>query len=390
MDNPFNALQFPDVGGAIWKSYEHSAEQARVREARRAAAAAMGGDQNALLKLYALDPAMGASTEDALYQRSERTRASEYRGALGDYMTGGGQQAPGAGQNALMGYGMPGGGAATNLAPPPQTARSVGSPGFAPPSGSSVATPGIGDNIPGNPPAASIGNRQDAMTRAMRANPEGFLTFQGKQLQVNEGQLKQLRTIHDFGMQLLGGVHDQASYDAAKAQASQFYQQHGMQLPELPPQYAPEVIHDLQMQGMETDKQLQAIVRENRLNWDMEDDRLDNARADENADSLESYRRGQLSNTRRGQDMRGNGGRGRGAGPKAPSPNSVIGRIMDKQSRGETLTPAERQTLTEYRAPRGRGRGGAGAEPAAVAANGRPIVVRGGKWVYKDSGKPVE
>lgn len=44
--------------------------------------------------------------------------------------------------------------------------------------------------------------------------------------------------------------------------------------------------------------------------------------------------------------------------PRQPSPSAVIGRIMNKQARGETLTPAERQTLDEYRAPKGKPRRG--------------------------------
>lgn len=387
MTNPYAALQSPAViADSVQQSFERGAKQAREREIRRTAAQAMAGDENALAKLYGLDPGMGANIEEQIHQRGERQRASDYRSAVGDIMLGGGaapgmnalgalgpQATPswngGAGANALMRFAPPQPGNTMAQGQGGLTARTAAPSPYAGP----MASPGIGDGIPGQAPAGAPGPRSDAMARAIRANPEGFLKVQGQMTELTQDKLKLAVDINDFGMQLLGGVHDQPSYDMAKRRAAEVYQQHGIPFPELPAEYSPDAIRGLQMQGMDTSKQLAAIVRENRLDWDMQDDALDNQRADRNADSLISSRK-----PRNGP---------RSAAPKGPTPTSVIGAIMDKQAKGQPLTPAERQTLTEYRAGKGRGKA-SGA--IAESADGRQMVVKGGKWVYQDTGKPVE
>ena len=334
----------------------------RDREIRRTTAQAIGGDSNALLKLYSLDPRTAMGIEDQLHQRSERQREGEYRGALGDYLTSQG------GSNALMRYApQPGNAmmlgnswgqppvARDPLAPLPDSSNATaGGGGLTARTAAPYSTPGIGDGLPGNRPA---GGAMDARSRAIRANPEGFLTFEGKRLQVNEGQLKLLKGVSDFGMQLLGGVYDQASYDAAKQQAAAVYQQHGLELPQLPPQYSPEVVNGLRLQGMETDKQLLAIARENKLDWDIQDDIGDN-------ESLNDYRQGQLAIALRGQDI-----------------------ASGDRRRGQDMTDRRVRGSAAYQGRGGKGGRGGGAR---AVLNGQTIVVRGGKWVYEKSGQPVE
>lgn len=231
-----------------------------------------------------------------------------------------------------------------------------------------------------------LGGSPDAYQRAVRADPTEFLTWQGKRLDVTKKDLEGWRDRNDTAMQILGGVSDQDSYNRARAQVGSLYQRYGEDPAglNLPEQYSPEAIRDLQLRGMDTSKQLQAIARENRLEWDMEDDRLDNSRADRNQRSLSSYRQGQLANTRRGQDLRGKP-TGRGTSAKPPSPTTVIGRIMEKQASGHPLTPAEQKTYDEYRAGRGRGgRSSGGSRDGAIIRNpktGERMVLQGGKWV---------
>ena len=103
-----------------------------------------------------------------------------------------------------------------------------------------------------------------------------FLTYQGKRTELTAARLKGLREINDFGMQLLGGVSDQASYDMAKRRYLQMLAQAGIDPSQaavnLPPQYSPEAIHTLQMQGMDTSKQLAAVARIVLGAWDADPD----------------------------------------------------------------------------------------------------------------------
>ena len=54
--------------------------------------------------------------------------------------------------------------------------------------------------------------------------------------------------------------------------------------------------------------------------------------------------------------------------------------------RGQDITDRRVRGSAGYT---GRGRGKTGNAPRAVAANGEPITVRGGKWVYERTGQPV-
>jgi hypothetical protein len=197
-------------------------------------------------------------------------------------------------------------------------------------------------------------NDQGAAARAASADPEKFITFQGKRLDATKTDLSNAIQLHDMSMQLLGGVHDQASYDQAKASARSLYAQYGKDFDSLnlPDTYSPDLVHDLQMQGMDTSKQLSAIARENNVDSQIED----------RQGRLEEYTRhnqAMENNQRRGQDMRANG-TGKPAVPKAPTPTTVIGAIMAKQARGEQLTPAEAKTYNEYRTAKAKPTGGHG------------------------------
>lgn len=334
----WNALMnAPNPGQAFMDSFNHARDQKR-RDAIEA--------------------------EDRAWQREQRTRqrgewhrADETRSAKSGMLMGG--------MNALM---------AAPTGPVPLGATSPGEPG-------AFAAPG------GPMPRQYSPDAQ----RLIQADPDAFLTFQGNRIELTGQQLKTYRDLNDTAMQLLGGVNDQASYDLAKDRALQLYSSNGHDASDffakLPAEYSPEVIEGLRLQGMDTAKQMQAIARENRLDWDMEDDRLDNARADSEARSRNSYRSERLEDFDRAET--GRRSRSRGGGRRSgPTPTSVIGRIMDKQAKGQTLSAAERQTLDEHR--RGRGRGPRSSEAVAVGPNGRKIVVRGGKWVDAATGKPVQ
>jgi hypothetical protein len=71
----------------------------------------------------------------------------------------------------------------------------------------------------------------------------------------------------------------------------------------------------------------------------------------------------------------------------------VVGAIMDKQARGEALTPSEENTLRDYRTHYKPQRGAVQIspnEPVAHGPNGQKLVVRDGKWVDAATGRPVQ
>jgi hypothetical protein len=73
-----------------------------------------------------------------------------------------------------------------------------------------------------------------------------------------------------------------------------------------------------------------------------------------------------------------------GTQPHPPTPSTVIGGIMDKQASGQPLTPAEVNTLRDYRQHYKPQRGAvqiSGNEPVATDAHGNKLVVRNGQWV---------
>jgi hypothetical protein len=204
---------------------------------------------------------------------------------------------------------------------------------------------GLTDAAPPSPGMAQ------AEKDAINADPDGYLKFKGKQLDLTKSQLKVASDINAQAMQILGGVHDDASLQAAKDQARQLYESYGLDpspIDDLPDTYDPQTVHDMQMRGMDTSHQLAAIARENRVKIYGDNVEEDNARADRSEQSLEAYRKGELG---LGRARLNKAPQPRPApAPKPPTPTTVIGGIMQKEASGQQLSPAEQQTLTDYRA----------------------------------------
>lgn len=330
---------------------------------------------------------------DREWKQSERARDGEVRSSLADYVLS--QRAPSQPRN----MGGPENIAAANVRA--QQATPTGNPAApAPPSrlgdllaqGAAPQAAAPQPAAPGQPPAPgqAADPRRTAYERAVRADPEAFLTFEGKRLDLTKKQLDNFTSLNNSAMQLLGGVSDQGSYDAARQAAAQLYERHGEDFNALglPDQYSPELVQSLRMRGMDTAKQIEAVRRENRDLWDVEDDIWDNERdqADDDADNERADRLGDSTITdrnerreimrRRARDAR-NRPAGRSSGYRAPTPTTVVGKIMEKQASGQPLTQAERQTLSEYRAGRGRGGGPSSGSKDLIGQ----VYVRGGKRV---------
>ena len=174
--------------------------------------------------------------------------------------------------------------------------------------------------------------------RYVRADPKGALQYRKDQFSQTKARFDLAHRVNDASLEMLGGVYDQASYDRAKQSARALYEQYGTNFDDLnlPEAYSPEMVRSLQMRAMDARHQMTAMLAEHRLQWNQDDDQLDNARADRNTDSLitdRTSRRGEArryhdqadGSRRRGQDMRpatrSVGGRRGAARPTATGPN---------------------------------------------------------------------
>jgi len=93
---------------------------------------------------------------------------------------------------------------------------------------------------------------------------EGAMKFDDAELTRKQNELKTYQTINEYALQQLGGVRDQASYDAARANVKMMFDQygHGMHFPQLPDVYDPATIHKLQMGALSGKEQLQMQMEE--------------------------------------------------------------------------------------------------------------------------------
>jgi len=131
-----------------------------------------------------------------------------------------------------------------------------------------------------------------------------------------DNDLDRIGKADEYIMRVLGAAHDQPSYDRAKSIAARLYGRFGLDLSDLglPDTYSDDLPDVFRMQGATPSQQLMADNRNRRLDWDMEDDTIDNARADRGLDdlinhrgeqraSLDRYRQQRIATTQRGQDM---------------------------------------------------------------------------------------
>lgn len=119
---------------------------------------------------------------------------------------------------------------------------------------SSAYDPASGKIDPGKARAAYVG----------AGDIGGALKFDEGVASQRAAELKNWSTLNDYSLQLLGGVHDQTTYDQARAQAKAMYDQYGQgqHFPELPPVYDPGTVRQLQMRSLSAKEQLQAAADE--------------------------------------------------------------------------------------------------------------------------------
>lgn len=361
-----------DIAGNFARGYEMSTKIISDIRQRQALGelAADPDNPNALAALYRTNPEMGMRMETMNVARHKTAREAAARNALGDIVADlGGQQYGDFWQpNAISG----------RMPEPHIEAPSVAGPGGTTVDGSAVRGPGVSVDVPpqgnpvpkkgGPPPAGPEGaititasrltppedvgpDHVDAWRTYAQNDPTGaFKMLLGRQ-KLDRAQAAAKAAQFDIIGRIAGTATDEDSYQKALNWGRGL----GFDTSHLPKNFSPEAVVQIQQQSM-TAKDLL------KLQNDITDDEIDNARADQVAEwAHQDRQRGQdigSADRRRGQDMRGQGKGARAPAPKPPTPTTVIGKIMDKQARGEELTPAERTTMDEYRAKKGGGKGG--------------------------------
>lgn len=356
----WDILKPRNVAGDIMQAFEQGQELGRQNRLRGALAALAGGeDPEALRTVYALGgPQLGAAVENQHFQRGERRRQAEARSAYADYLTGAAgpsQVTPPASPDiaALMGPG-PDGGATAAQALAGELPAGVRPTDTLPPMPSTVAD-----------------NRRAAFERHARVDPAGAAAAREQYTKMTRAELEAQNEMNEAGLRILSSVRDQASYDVAKQRARELWQRFGHDtsaLDQLPAEFSPDLVRQLQMEAMSAKDQFAALLNERNVESqiDYRADRIDTFR--ENNQSLDDYRQGQLTNQRRGQDIRSRDTR-RGqdvtdrrqrerpaGGNVKPSPTVVLGRIHEKIARGEQLTRGE-QILFDMAQRRSQGGG---------------------------------
>jgi hypothetical protein len=335
-----NALAQPNMGQTFQGGFERGMTQGSLHTLSRDP-----NDPRALNALFAVAPELAIRMEDRRHRLGERAREAEGRGALADYLLGS-QPSPA----ASTGFGP---------AQPSMTGTNA------------LLAMGAGPAAPASP-----------WERAVRADPAAALQVQGGQLdnqrrgvQLSQDQFELLRDLNEASLQLLGSVQSapaeqrQAAYEQAIARAQALYGRFGLDLSalNLPAQYDEATVDGLLRSAMRTRDQFGVMTAERRLDWDIEDDRTDNARADRGLASLDAYRQGQLGNTRRGQDMT----------------DARVRRGQDMRS-SDTRRGQDMRSGDTRRGQNMRGRGGGRGGNAAVIVNpqtGQRMILQGGRWV---------
>jgi len=149
-------------------------------------------------------------------------------------------------------------------------------------------------------------------------------------------RLKALDDVYDLSIERLGGVVDENSYQAVLADVAPRFEQFGQDIRSVvPANYpGPEGIRSLLQSTMAAKEQIAALDRRDRIEWDQQDDTLDNARADREASSRIDARRRGSANAERRTQIAATRPAGRKA-PKMTATNPATGETITLNSRGQ-------------------------------------------------------
>lgn len=261
-------------------------------------------DRNALAALYRANPQEAARMETMNMVRHDEARKSDARNALGHIVgaIGGEQFQDFRHPNAVSGS-MPEPNVEASATGPGDTAVVADAAREVP--GSTVAAPSaVGDTVPppGGPPAPgdepiTITAKRPAPPAEVHpdlsedwrayaeADPEGAMKTMIDRHKLNKDQAVDLAAQMDIIGRVAGSATDPESY----ARALQFGQGLGYDISRLPKDYSPEAVAQIQQQAMTAKDAI-------KTKWDIQDDQIDNARAERVAQL-------QHQDRQRGQDL---------------------------------------------------------------------------------------
>ena len=328
-------------------------------------------DAEALSMLWRIDPRLAATVEDQNFQRSERARLSEGRQAQADFLLGTGNESPTA---TLLGGSSPAG------APPQQNALAGSQQNaLTAPSARTqqMIPPGFQDTDPNSPPQAPQEAGRSAWERAVRADPSGSVQLRQRMAQMTDQEVQAYSSINARAIQELHGARDQESWEAGLARMEQTFARFGLGAPELPREFSPEVRDNAIRTTLQAKDLLADERADRRLEWDIEDDQIDNeALADYRSEAIRVRERDQdidssdrrygierssedrrygidraSRDRRRNADVRDRERRDRVN--RAPTPSTVLGHIQNKIANGQPITRGE-QIILDMSQNRGR------------------------------------
>lgn len=370
----FNLLQTPNFAQAALGGYEAGRRIGfqRRRDAALSTLATRPDDPDAFNELAVSDPGAARDFSALQKDRESTRRANTTRQTLAELML---SRNMGSLRAALgqADYGSPSGQPSAQAL----TGR-VATPSAAGPVAPALGQPQMeaptdllppGSDIVVNGPQAGQG---DARTRMIRNDPEAYLKYQAMMSKVTKGELDTYQAVNSASLQLMGGVSDQASYDAARRQAAELHDRYGVGVDgfDLPAEYNPQVVERLMHQALTVKDQLAVVRAERKQAWDIEDDTIDNERADRNLDSTIEDRGARRGLVARGQDLtdrRGRRGQDIASGDRRRGQDLTDTRVRERPAGSGRIKPAAA-------AP-------APASRVAVDANGVRYGVKGGKWV---------
>lgn len=145
----------------------------------------------------------------------------------------------------------------------------------------------------------------EALLRLAQADPSRAFALEDREKAARAQDLENMHKLNAASGRLLAGVSDQASYENAMGRMKRMFARFGESMDdyEVPSTYDPNYVQRLRMSALDIDKQLAAERGSKRLEWDIEDDQLDNDRADRNTDSVIADRSARRDITVRGQNL---------------------------------------------------------------------------------------
>ncbi|AHE52820.1 hypothetical protein [Sphingomonas sanxanigenens] len=337
-DIRWNILQPVDIGAAFQEGMAQGEQQRAKIDTRNALAAyaANPEDRNVFQSAFAT---LAESNPEAAFRLAEHQRAADERRRNSDYRSAYGRYVGGD-----TSAGSPNGGKPVDI-----TTGGVTMPGLA------SGAPGIvtGDQPPmprdaggealaraGGQPSGMVDPREQAWREMVAADPEKAVSARDAEFKQQSERLKVANDAYGYAISRLQGATDEASYQAIRNGFLQMLAPLGIAdqvAGNIPANYpGPEGVQQLLMSAMDAKAQLEAQARQDRLDWDIQDDEIDNTREDRKADSIitsrtvrdgVSQQREARMGTREARLGRGGGsggGRRRGgsaSGPTATGPN---------------------------------------------------------------------